>query len=185
MAAKSFKDGSAALPSHGVTRQQLIDWVQHQQHEDGTMAQALEGLTAAGVLKVTGVADGLKSATTAPMTSQAEQLLAAGTPSEQRLVLDNVEVLTTDGEVSAAVAVTVLEALSGSFTMTLANGTAPGQRKIVVAKTTGTAVWVITGAFAGFASATFGEITDAKGYSLMLEWDGAAWHWVGGNATIR
>ena len=45
----------------------------------------------------------------------------------------------------------------------------------------GTAQFVVTGTFAGFSSLLF----DSIGTSAVLEWDGSAWHLIGGNATTQ
>lgn len=44
-----------------------------------------------------------------------------------------------------------------------------------------TVTWIVSGTFAGgFTKLQF----DRVGYSGFLEWDGAAWQWIGGNATL-
>ena len=43
-----------------------------------------------------------------------------------------------------------------------------------------TAAFEVAGAFVGFTKLRF--FTDANGMSAVLEWDGTAWHLIGGNA---
>lgn len=97
------------------------------------------------------------------------------------------EELTAAGAISLTTDTTYLNASSADidqpFICPLADGNYIRQIKRVYVKgskvSAGSATWTITGTFAGFTSATL----DSTGSSLVLEWDGDAWHMIGGNAT--
>jgi hypothetical protein len=70
---------------------------------------------------------------------------------------------------------------SASVTVTLPNGNRKGQHKRIMIpgdSLATTETFTVSGTFAGFTTLTF----DAVGYNALLEWDGAAWQFMGGNA---
>lgn len=182
---QNFVDGTAALPSNGVTRDQLIKWVQHQQHAPGTMAKAMEDMTTPGVVEVTSATSGAKAVAAAAVGAAGKAMLAQTTADGVRAAYSDAETLNASGAASVGTSVTVLYAASGTWTVTLAAGLYTGQRKLIVARTTGSAAWTVTGTFAGFTQARLGVYGEQVGYSLLVEWDGSQWQWVGGNATLE
>lgn len=95
-----------------------------------------------------------------------------------------VQTMTEDGAVSLTTDVTYLKigAGAGGKAITLPDGNYKRQIKRVMIpgdQIYDTATWTMTVTGAGFTSMVF----DATGTSAVLEWDGAAWQMIGGNAT--
>lgn len=70
---------------------------------------------------------------------------------------------------------------SEPLVVTLPDGNYPRQTKQILvpfANKDTTATFRVTGTFVGFGSLLFDKI----GWSGLLEWDGAGWHLIGGNA---
>lgn len=68
------------------------------------------------------------------------------------------------------------------YDVTLPDGNFVRQVKQILVPTANhetTAQFMVTGNFAGFTELLF----DTLGTSAVLEWDGAGWHLIGGNAT--
>lgn len=73
---------------------------------------------------------------------------------------------------------------NGPYAVTLPNGNYKRQYKrifVVAGNAATTATFTVTGTFVGFTSLTFNTLA----WSAMLEWDGAGWQWIGGNAVIN
>lgn len=75
--------------------------------------------------------------------------------------------------------------LSAAYQVALPNGNYQRQIKrifVVAANALTTAAFEVTGTFVGFSKLRF--FTDENGMSAVLEWDGAGWHVIGGNAAL-
>lgn len=90
------------------------------------------------------------------------------------------QTLEDDGEILLSRLTTYLVATTDK-TATLPDGSKRQQPKNIFIPTdmlTTTGVWEVTGTFAGFTKLRFTNL----GQSAQLEWDGAGWQLVGGNA---
>lgn len=99
------------------------------------------------------------------------------------------DTLVEDGFISLQTATTFLNQTADkdvedptvAYTATLADGNYIQQRKMIqipAAAVESTALWRVTGNFVGFVSLLFNKL----GHSAELIWDGAGWHFNGGNA---
>lgn len=75
----------------------------------------------------------------------------------------------------------------GPYAITIASGTFVGQQKRITCKNgTSSAEFDLTGTFTkGITTYKFGNISGAFAGSLVLQWDGASWHFMGGDASAQ
>ncbi len=99
------------------------------------------------------------------------------------------ETLDGDGEASIGCDTTYLSSIVPKdeddsdvpYLVTLPDGTVQRQTKTIhvpAGNAATTAKFKVTGTFVGFSALLFSTIA----WSAMLQWDGAGWHWIGGNA---
>lgn len=178
MAIKNFKDGVHALAANNVTRAELINWLQHQQYEDGTVAKALDELAGLGVISQTNAGVGTRA-----LAVSAAGGGLSGTPVAMRQTLDDYEdIAGTPFVVNVAKLGTRLQQVAVA-TGTLPNGTFVNQAKRIFLATNGAGYTVtITGTFNGFTSLVFGEYAGGIGLDVVMVWNGTQWHVMGGSA---
>lgn len=96
------------------------------------------------------------------------------------------QTLTEDGTVSLTADPTYLSVAEAkdpvsNYIATLPNGNRKGQNKRILIPSTvieETQTWTLQGTFVNASSYTF----DGLGFNALFEWDGGAWHFMGGNA---
>lgn len=108
-------------------------------------------------------------------------------------IINESEAVTT-GATSKAADTTVYQtvlttgATAGAEALTIANGTIPGQRKLLTLETLGGVGDSVAVAFANVVNAAgtqaTGVVLDAAGEYLLLEWTGAKWKVIYGTATV-
>lgn len=186
MATKNLKDGSYSLPANNVTRAELVNWVQHQQYEDGTAIKAIEDLDGVvGLIKQTNGTVGAKAATVVDVDTTGDSIVGCGTPTAVREALEDSETISsTPFAVNVAKKNTILTH-SATASGTIGAGSYVGQEKRILLTGAGAGyVVTLTGTFKGFTTVKFGEVSGNLGFDVVLVWNGAAWDWVGGTAQI-
>jgi len=182
---RTFEDGASPLPQNFVTRDELIDWVQEQQPIPGTMLAAVQGLVTTGIVRVTNASPGNAAMDTVAMSAMGASIVNITNIGALRQLEVDYETLTGSGSVNPAKFLTLLASTSGGpYAITIAAGTYIGQLKYLNSPVTTTQNFVLTGALAGIAQIEFGTAGGGVGYTALLQWDGAKWQWLGGNALV-
>lgn len=97
----------------------------------------------------------------------------------------NTQMLTGAGAITLTEDTTYLNAtLGGPFAITLPDGSYKRQYKSIYVLGTNaltTATFNLTGTLVGASSLTFNRLA----FNAVLQWDGTAWHMIGGNAVVN
>lgn len=110
-------------------------------------------------------------------------------PWHRPVVSPTSETLSTDGAISLATLTTYLNQTAPSdpedelvpYVAVLPDGNYNQQTKDIIIPATAvenTALWRVNGNFVGFIALLFDDVRQ----SVSLKWDGAGWHFIGGNA---
>lgn len=163
--------GSVALPERSATRDELIAWAQGMKLTPNSAVGQLEALSSAGAVVITD-----PTAKTLSTTSASEAA-----------ALETSAILTTNGAVDLTKKTTKLNAGSGAFTLSLANGLYDGQEVAVrFVNGSSTAAWTTTPNPLTNLLGFTGFVLNAIGHTLRLKWDatGGKWGVEGGNALL-
>lgn len=185
MATINFTNSSTALPSNNVTRTELLNWAYGLQFATGTMAKALDELASTGLIELTNAGAGTKAAAIVPVTATGKAVVNVASYNALRQAITDSETVSTATSLDLTKLVTLLSATAGAnLPITIGAGSYVGQQKIIMLLAASARDFELTGTFLGFTSITFGDYGGGVGYSALLEWDGAAWTWIGGNAAV-
>lgn len=157
------------VPQRGMTRDEFIAAIEGSVLVPESAVGGVENLATIGLMKLTSAAPGAKS-------------VAAVSGSEAAALLEDSHTLTASGAADLTKRTTVLNAASGSKTLTFGDGTADGQEHwFFMQDAASTAVWTLSGAanLFGFTGFEMSAISHSAGW----RWKTAAgkWFYIGGN----